>query len=247
MSKRAVLLALVLLLFATGAECAERHLNAGAGLRVPAERIIAKFESETGHSVRVEYGGMGQLLARYKATGSGDAFLSGSEEYVQEIARDGGVIAERPLVLHTAVMVVAKNKSDGIANFEDLARSNLRLGLGDPKAIALGRTGETMLDASGFGEELRQKVVVRATSIKQIFLYVLNGEVDAAVIGRSDAVNNPSLVMLPSPEGIPQNVSVIAALASSRHPEAAKQLVDFFSRKENIQLFLDQGFLPVAE
>lgn len=241
------LMTLMMLYYCTGACAAELHLYAGAGLRVPTDAIVKRFEAKTGHTVHVEYAGMGQLLARYKATRSGDVFLSGSEGYVDAIARDGEVLASFKLVLHTAVMAVRKDKSKGIASYVDLAKSNLRLAMGDPKAIVLGRAGEAMLDASGYGEQLRQKVIVRGTTIKQILMYLLNGEVDAAVIGRSDAVKNDSLVILPNPDGTPRDISVIAALSSSKQPEAAKQLAEFFAQKESIQLFIDFGFLPLPE
>jgi molybdenum ABC transporter, periplasmic molybdate-binding protein len=240
-------ISLVVLFYCTGAFAAELHLYAGAGLRVPTDAVIQRFEAKTGHTVHVEYAGMGQLLARYKATRSGDVFLSGSEGYVDAIAKDGGILESYKLVLHTAVMAVRKDKAKGIASYADLAKSDLRLAMGDPKAIVLGRAGEAMLDASGYGDQLRQKVIVRGTTIKQILMYLLNGEVDAAVIGRSDAVKNDSLALLPNPEGTPQDISVVAVLSSSSQPEAAKQLAKFFTQKENIQIFIDFGFLPLPE
>ncbi len=227
-------------------DAAELHMYAGAGLRVPAEVVISRFEQRTGVKVVVEYGGMGQLLTRFNATGTGDVFLSGGEQYVRELATAGKVLAEHALVLHTPVMAVRKDKAAGIATLADLAASNLRIAMGDPQAIALGKSGEKLLDASGHGEALRNKVTVRGTTIKQVLLYLTNGDVDAAVIGRSDAVANAaSLVILPTPQGTPQEVSVVAALSASAHPELAKKLAAFFAEPENIQAFVDHGFLPL--
>ncbi len=44
------------------------------------------------------------------------------------------------------------------------------------KAIALGKSGEQLIEASGQGEQLRNKVVVRTATIKQLLMYLLNGE-----------------------------------------------------------------------
>jgi hypothetical protein len=54
---------------------AELHLYAGAGLRVPVDQIVARYEKESGNTVIVEYGGSGQILTRYQLTQQGDLFL----------------------------------------------------------------------------------------------------------------------------------------------------------------------------
>jgi molybdate transport system substrate-binding protein len=224
---------------------AELHLYAGAGLRVPAEIIIKEFEEATGHKVTVEWAGMGQLLTRFQTTGAGDAFLSGAASYVEEIKKGGNVLREERLVYHTAVMAVRRDKADGISSFEDLAKSDLRLAVGDPEAIALGKSGEVMLEKSGFAEELRKKIVVRATTGPQLSMYLFNGDVDAAIMGRSDAVKNlDKVALLPIPPGTPQEVSVIASLGTSEHPEAANQLVEWFARPQSIAVFVNEGYLP---
>ncbi len=227
-------------------DAVELHMYAGAGLRVPAEAVIRTFEQRTGVRVVVEYGGMGQLLTRFNATNTGDVFLSGGEQYVRELATAGKVLSEHRLVLHTPVMAVRKDKAAGIATLADLAASNLRIAMGDPQAIALGKSGEKLLDASGHGQALRDKVAVRGTTIKQVLLYLTNGDVDAAVIGRSDAVANAaSLVILPTPQGTPEEVGVAAALSTSAHPGLARELAAFFAAPESIKVFVDHGFLPL--
>ncbi|GHT85382.1 putative binding protein [Spirochaetia bacterium] len=230
------------------AAAVELYMYCGAGIRAPAEIIIKNFEAQTGNTVVVEYAGMGQLLTRYKNTDSGDVFLSGSEDFIRQLKAIDKVAAESPLVYHTAVMVIRKEKAANITSFADLAKSNLKIGMGDPKAIALGVSGETMLDNSGFGPALREKVTVRATTIAQLTTYLTNGDIDAAVIGRDAAARDKeNLVLLPTPEGVPQEIIVIASLKTSKAPAAANQLVEYFAKPESIQIFEEQGFIPVKK
>lgn len=243
----AALFLFVLLFPLTAHSADELHMYAGAGLRIPTEVIVKQFEKEKGVKVNVEYAGMGQLLTRAELTGSGDVFLSGSRQYVDQLRQNGKVLEAHDLVYHTAVMAILKSKGEGINTYKDLATSNLRIAMGDPKAIALGKAGEAILDASGYGEELRAKVAVRGTTIKQVLMYLLNNDVDAAIIGRSDAVlNADKLKILPEPEGIEHEVSQVAALSSSKHPELAKELAAYFARPESIKVFTDRGYLPVT-
>ena len=46
-------------------QAADLYLYAGAGLKESVEKIIHQYEQETGNKVTVEYGGSGQILARY--------------------------------------------------------------------------------------------------------------------------------------------------------------------------------------
>ena len=62
----------VLMIAAFSAQAADLYLYAGAGLKEPVEKIIQQFEKDTGNKVTVEYGGSGQLLARYNQVKSGD-------------------------------------------------------------------------------------------------------------------------------------------------------------------------------
>ena len=126
-----------------------------------------------------------------------------------------------------------------------LSESNLRLGIGDAKAMALGKGAEKIFELSGYQQALNEKVVVKAATVKQLMMYLLNGDVDAAVVGRSGAWKvRDKVEILPNPQGTPQEKVTLALLSSSAHPTEAKQLFDFFYT-EGVKYFTDEGFLPV--
>ncbi|HDR0626856.1 molybdate ABC transporter substrate-binding protein [Pasteurella multocida] len=244
MKKLIVLSSLLTAAFA--AQAAELYLYAGAGLKDPVEKIVKQFEKETGNNVTIEYGGSGQLLARYNTVKTGDLYLPGSSDYVEKLEKTGDVKASAPLVLHIPVMAIRKEKSAGIDSFKALAESNLRLGIGDSKAMALGKGAEKMLELSGYQAQLNDKIVVKAATVKQLMLYLLNGDVDAAVVGRSGAWKVRDKVdLLPNPAGTPEEKVTIALLASTKHPKEAKQLLDLFNSEQGVKYFVDEGFLPI--
>lgn len=244
MKKVATLAALMMAAFS--AQAADLYLYAGAGLKEPVEKIIQQFEKDTGNKVTVEYGGSGQLLARYNQVKSGDLFLSGSADYVEKLQQANEVKEVTPVVLHIPVMAVRKDKSAGIDSFKALAESQLRLGIGDSKAMALGKGAEKMFELSGYQQQLNNKVVVKAATVKQLMLYLLNGDVDAAVVGRSGAWKVRDKVdLLPNPAGTPEEKVTLGLLSSSQHPTEAKQLLDFFKSEQGVKYFTDEGFLPI--
>ncbi|HDR0642328.1 molybdate ABC transporter substrate-binding protein [Pasteurella multocida] len=244
MKKLIVLSSLLTAAFA--AQAADLYLYAGAGLKDPVEKIVKQFEKETGNNVTIEYGGSGQLLARYNTVKTGDLYLPGSSDYVEKLEKTGDVKASAPLVLHIPVMAIRKEKSAGIDSFKALAESNLRLGIGDSKAMALGKGAEKMLELSGYQAQLNDKIVVKAATVKQLMLYLLNGDVDAAVVGRSGAWKVRDKVdLLPNPADTPEEKVTIALLASTKHPKEAKQLLDLFNSEQGVKYFVDEGFLPI--
>ncbi|HEA3287688.1 TPA: molybdate ABC transporter substrate-binding protein [Pasteurella multocida] len=244
MKKLIVLSTLITATFS--AQAAELYLYAGAGLKDPVEKIVKQFEKETGNNVTIEYGGSGQLLARYNTVKTGDLYLPGSSDYVEKLEKTGDVKESAPLVLHIPVMAIRKEKSAGIDSFKALAESNLRLGIGDSKAMALGKGAEKMLELSGYQAQLNDKIVVKASTVKQLMFYLLNGDVDAAVVGRSGAWKVRDKVdLLPNPAGTPEEKVTIALLASTKHPKEAKQLLDLFNSEQGVKYFVDEGFLPI--
>ncbi|MGQ0286600.1 molybdate ABC transporter substrate-binding protein [Pasteurellaceae bacterium 22721_9_1] len=231
---------------ALSSQAAELHLYAGAGLKKPVEKIVKQFEQQTGNKVIVEYAGSGQLLARYNSVKSGDLFLPGSDDYVKKLAETGNVTKSAPLVLHIPVMAIRKDKANGIDSFKALADSQLRLGIGDSKAMALGKGAEKILALSGYQQQLEQKIVVRAATVQQLMLYLLNGDVDAAVVGRAGAWRErEKLSILPSPAGTPEEKVAIALLNSSKNPTEAEKLLNLFASPQGIKYFTDEGFLPL--
>ena len=79
------------------------------------------------------------------------------------------------MVLHTPVVAVNRSSADKVKEFSDLAKPGLRVGLGDPKAMALGRTAEDILKNSKLKDAILKNVVVRAATVKQLTLYVVKG------------------------------------------------------------------------
>ena len=225
----------------------ELFMYCGAGLRQPVDELLDVYRQETGVKVNVEFGGSGQLLARIKATGKGDVFLPGSQFYVDRLKESNEVSFSLPVVLHIPVVAVNKRKAEEIKTFADLAKPGVRVGLGDPKAMALGRTAEDILVRSGLKDAILKNTVVRAATVKQLTLYVVNGDVDAAIISRADAFQNKKNVVYfdIDPSWFTPEIVTAATLKSSTNPEAARKLAEFLASPRAVEVFGQYGFLPV--
>lgn len=231
------------------ADAGELHVLAGAGLRQPVDQLAREFTEQTGHRVATDFGGSGQLLAKIKAASRGDIFIPGALFYIEKLKAADKVQSQRSIVYHTPVIGVNVKQKAKITRFEDLAEPGLRLAMGDPKAMAFGRTAETICEKSGRKAEIDKNVVVYGATVKQLALYVAQGNVDAAIIGRADAVQNRDrIAMVTIPEAYYQpEVIAAAVLKSAKDPDLARQLCDFFSSEHGVEVFQTHGFLPLKK
>ncbi|MCP4578662.1 MAG: molybdate ABC transporter substrate-binding protein [Deltaproteobacteria bacterium] len=250
--QRALLLLTIVLtlLFSLSTYCfsADLLLFAGAGLRQPTDRLVESFQKETGHTVRVTYAGSGQIMSSILASGQGDLFMPGAFFYIKKLKEMGRIDSFRNLVVHTAVVGVNTRKENLIRSFDDLARPGLRLAMGDPKAMAFGRVAQKILSRSPLKEAILKNVVVYGATVKQLALYVAQGDVDAAIIGRADAFqfrDKIKMVPIPAEYFQPETVA-IAVLKDSKHHNPASRFCDFMASKQGITMFEHFGFLPLG-
>ncbi len=224
------------------------HVYCGAGMRKPMDEIAKEFEKEYGVKVLCDYAGSGYLLAKIEATKSGDIFMPGDYIYVKKLLDKGDIIEYKNFTKHIPVIVVPKGNPKHITCFEDLAKPGVRLAVGDEN-IAIGVALKKILAKAekyhpGIGEEIMKNVVVKGATVKQVLLYAIEGQVDAAIVWRADALENKDKV-----EIIPINESYnviktvpIAILKFTKDEELAKKFYDFVLTKGR-KIFEKHGFV----
>jgi len=229
------------------ASAAELHFFVGAGLRQPVDRLIEAFQLRTGHQVVVDYDGGGRLLARITASGRGDLFMPGSFFYIEKLQAQHKILSCRLVVAHTPVVAVNRTRTDRLNRFEDLAKPGIRLGLGDPEAMAFGKTAMKILQRCGLKDEILANVAVYGATVKQLALYVAEGDVDASIVGRADAFQfSERVAVIPIPSRYFEAETVaVAVLRTAADQKAAEALQNFLSSPEAINFFNRFGFLPL--
>jgi molybdate transport system substrate-binding protein len=232
-----------------GARAEELHLFAGAGLRQPVDKLVDMFQKETGNKVFVDYAGCGHLIARIIASGRGDLFLSPSLYYIHVLEKEGMVDSYRRIASNTPVIGVNRDKERQIRSFEDLARQGVRLALGDPEAMAYGWIAMEILEKSGMKDKIMKNVVVQGATVKQLALYVAQGDADASIIGLADAVQYKDRIkIIPIPEEyMVTEVVAIALLKDAAAMPEAVRFRDFMSSTKAVEIFRQFGFLPLGK
>ena len=115
-----------------------------------------------------------------------------------------------------------KDKVGDIKTLEDLANSSLKkLGMGDAKAIALGKSGEQPIDASGQVINVI-KLLCALQRLNNCLVYLLNGEGCRHYWICRCNENQDKLVLLPVPEGSPEEVAKFAVL---KHQQTKRTII----------------------
>ncbi|WP_457612037.1 molybdate ABC transporter substrate-binding protein [Methanocaldococcus sp.] len=249
--KRTLIIILLLLTMFSG--CYENkkviHAYVGAGMQKPMDEIGKEFEREYNVRVEYDYAGSGYLYSKILATKKGDIFMPGSYYYIKKLEEKGLILKCANISYHIPVIVVKKGNPKHIKNILDLAKPGVKIAVGD-KNIAIGRVTEKILDKlnkdhPGIKEKIERNIVVKGATVKQVLFYVLNGDVDAAIVWRADAVENKDRVEIIN---IDKKYNVIktipiAILKTTKDEKLANQFYNFVLTKgKGKEIFKKYGF-----
>lgn len=237
------------LLFVLEAEAGELFLYAGAGLRKPTDKIITQFEQKTGHKVIVDYGGSGNQMVKYQIAQRGDLFMPGSSFYIDKLKEKGLVLSDSHVALHTPVIAVNNNGGHTIKTLEDMTAPGIKLAMGDPKAMALGRISMDIIRNAGLEKQFLDNVTVYGATVNQLTLYVAQRAVDAAIVARANAFMHQdtlNMFAIPTTYYTPEIIG-IAVLKTTQETALAEQFKKFVSGPQGVSYFTTFGFLALTQ
>ncbi|MCS7265181.1 MAG: molybdate ABC transporter substrate-binding protein [Armatimonadetes bacterium] len=220
-------------------------IYAGAAFRPPLEAMGREFERKYGVPVRFNFTGSNCLLAQIILSQHGDLFLPGEEFYVRQAKKRGYVIKSEIIGYFVPVILVRKGNPKGIKSLKDLAKPDIKVGLGDPKACAIGEISEAILRKNGLTEAVHKNVVLRAMTAPELANALRLGGIDACI--NWDAIANypwvrPAVEVITIPPE--QNVitaNPLAILKITKNHEAAELFLQF-ALKEGQRILKEHGF-----
>ena len=211
---------------------------AAASLTESFDTIAAAFEDEhPGVDVVAQYGGSSALATQLREDAPADVFASANESTMELAAEVVGA----PAVFATNILVIAVPAGNpaGVDGLEDLADPELRIALCDV-AVPCGSASLALLEAQG--------VVAQPDTleedVKAVTTKVALGEVDAALVYRTDARAAGEAVETIEVPGAAKIVSryPIAVVEATRNPDAAEAFVDWVLSARGRQVLSAAGF-----
>lgn len=168
---------------AAAPEKARLSLYCAAGLQKPIDALIALFKTKHPEAIfETIYGGSGTLLAQIPLNPSADLFVAADDYYMDQIEEKGLLTRAERIAVMTPALVTPAGNPKQLQRFEDLAREGLRVGLGDARAAAIGRTSEALFIRLNMWPQVQKNVVITAGTVDQLAIQVSSGGLDAAVL-----------------------------------------------------------------
>jgi len=228
----------------------EMLFHAGVGQRSSLMDIKKVFEARHPDvCINFSFKGSGYFIADVARSKEGDLYLPGEEFYMLQ-AYERGLVQKYDPVKDVAayfmvVIATPKGNPAGIRKVEDFARPGLRVGLGNPKACAIGIWDEKIFERAGIWEEVRKNQVQSAKCIAEALTGVQHGAVDAALVWSSTAVlalNDIEIIPLePKYRGFVK--LPVAVTTFSKHPDIARQLKEFILSDEGKAIFRSHAYV----
>ncbi|MDX2376852.1 molybdate ABC transporter substrate-binding protein [Microbacterium sp. LRZ72] len=213
---------------------------AAASLQAAFDEIADDFE--TAHPeidiLPLVYDGSSTLATQIVEGASPDVFASADEANMRAVQDAGLGDPATVFATNTLVIAVPEGNPAGIMSLPDLSDPGATVVLCAPE-VPCGHASAQLLERAGVDltpASLEQSVTAVATKVAV-------GEADAGLIYTTDVATRSGIEAI-TPQGADAVVNryPIAALAGSRHPEAAQAFVDFVTGPEGRDVLARYGF-----
>lgn len=203
---------------------------AGAGFSELGDDLVKAFNAKYPNiEVNMRYGGSGELFTTMETQKNGDVFFPAAYKYMGEAIENGYVENDtvRNVTKNVPVIIVQNGNPKNITGIEDLARSDVKVGLGEPNGPAIGKSSEEILNKSGVAVD----PTVTTTTVNQLVTYIVSGEIDATIIWEAltkweDNQGKFEVIDIPEDQNKISTIP-IAVTTFTEDSDAAHTFVDF--------------------
>jgi len=220
---------------------------AAASLTDALQEIAAAYERRSSDRIVFNFGASSQLALQIREGAPADLFISADEEKMSQLAKQQLLVDSTRvrLLSNTLVVVVPKGQGARILSLRDLGSPAIEsIALAEPSSVPAGIYARKLLVSAGLWAMVEKKVIP-TDNVRSALSAVEAGNVDAAIVYRTDAMNSKrARIALAIPRNRGPAISYPAAvLRDAEHPAAARRLLAFLRSKEARTIFGRHGFI----
>ncbi len=229
----------------------ERNLlfHAGVGQRSALTDIQTRFKkSHPDVHVNFSFKGSGYFLADISRSREGDLYMPGEEFYLLQAAERGFITDYDPnhdiAAYFVTVILTPRGNPKQIRCVEDFAKPGIRVGLGNPKACAIGIEHEKVFKKAGIWDEVQRNATLSAKCIPELGNAAQHNLIDATIVWATTAV-----LYLRDCEILPLSIPYrgairlpVARFSFSKYPREAELLKQFILSDQGRKAFLGHAY-----
>jgi molybdate transport system substrate-binding protein len=158
---------------------------AAAGTKAPIDEAAILFEQKYGTKVTINYGGGGEVLSNMVIAQKGDIYIAPEQRFMDSAKKQGAIdndVVPTSLAYMIPVLGVQKGNPQNIQTLADLAKSGIRIVIGNAETTALGDIVPVMLQKAGLYDEVKPNIVTTVPQVNAIITSLKMNQVDVGVI-----------------------------------------------------------------
>jgi molybdate transport system substrate-binding protein len=231
------------------AGAAELKVAAASDLTFAFKDVAARFQNQTGDSIRLTYGSSGNFFAQIQNGAPFDLFFSADVDYPRKLENAGliepGTIYEyaRGRLVMWAPNWSKLDLGRGLATLLDPGIR--KIAIANPQHAPYGSAAVAAMRDAGVYDEVKGKLVL-GENVSQTAQFVQSGNADVGILALSLALapamkDSGRYVEIPATD-YPPLIQAAVILKSSRNKEAAKQFLKFLKQPGTVALMERYGF-----
>lgn len=223
---------------------AEVRVSAAASLSEALREIAAIYTEDSPEArILINFGASGALARQIEQGAPTDLYLSANPRWMEYLVSAGRVAAEDVRLLVGNSLVFVGRAGLEVAALADL--SNLeRIALVNPRSGPAGEYAQQALEAAGVHAALAEKLIL-AQDVRQAVVYADRGEVDGALVYKTDALlARQAVILYQVPAELHEVISYPMALTRSGRDNPHAVAFFRFLQGDNARRILEQyGFI----
>jgi molybdate transport system substrate-binding protein len=228
---------------------AELTVAAAADLQFAFTEITQAYEQQTGHRVTLTFGSTGQLAQQIENGAPFDLLAAANIQYVKDLADKQLVLPDSIALYAQGRIVLAVNRQSGVTatTLEDLLSSNIKhVAIANPAHAPYGVAAQQALQSAGLWDKLQDKQVF-GENVRQTLQYIQTGDAEAGIVALSVA-NVPEITWTLIDGSLHQPLDqALGIVASSRHPDLARDFAAFINGQFGRPVMRQYGFIRPGE
>ena len=224
-------------------------MAAAADLQFAMQDIAARFQKETGKSVKVIYGSSGNFFQQLQNGAPFDLFFSANLDFAKKLEAAG--LTEPGSYYQYAsgkivIWVPNGSKLDLSSGLQALLDPSIKkIAVANPQHAPYGQAAVAAMQKENVYEKVKNKLVL-GENISEATSFVVSGAADVGIVALSLALS-PNMkdkgryVEVPSADYPPIEQACVI-LGSSKNKETARQFLAFFKTAATSQVLSSYGF-----
>lgn len=224
------------------------RIFAAASLKTALDQVSEAYETETGTSVTLAYGGSSTMARQIALGAPADLFLSANTAWMDYLSDQGMIVADsRADLLRNSLVVIASTTAMPLTDLAELpsALTTGRLAMAQTDAVPAGIYGKAALEAAGVWDEVAPRVA-ETDNVRAALALVSTGAAPFGIVYATDARADPRVrIAFAIDEALHPRIVYPVALVKESEP--ARAFLRYLQTPTATTLFKDQGFIPLSE